>query len=370
MIKKVFGIAVVVFLLFFFIGCAGLEEKKEPRSMIDIPLSKVYQKKARQYELNRELQLALYHWKIAAHFNPEDPEIPKRFALVNLIIEGQAKKFFKKGESFFKQKRFKEARRAFLITLRYKPRHKEANDYLKNRFHPPHITAYKVKKGDGLTNIARKVYKDPAKSFLIAYFNDLEPDAKLQTGALLNLPNLKEKAQPKVKKEAVPPPQPPEKIDVTTDEPETPPPFDIETALIKARNYEKNKQYKKVLPITVMILKFDTENVEAIDLKNKSFLELGKSLTRQNKYFSALEMLDEVEPGFENLDDASRDLRARMDKDAQKHYREGFKLYLDEKYEKAIEQWQTTLKLNPEHPEAEKLISESKSLIEKIKGLE
>jgi len=45
---------------------------------------------------------------------------------------------------FFEKRRFKDARKQFLTTLRYSPDHKEAIGYLKNRLHSKEYQNYKV----------------------------------------------------------------------------------------------------------------------------------------------------------------------------------------------------------------------------------
>jgi hypothetical protein len=56
-----------------------------------------------------------------------------------------------------------------------------------------------------------------------------------------------------------------------------------------------------------------------------------------------------------------------MKKQAEIHYLQGVKYFLNEELQSAIKEWETTLTLDPEHIKAKKDIKNAKSLLEKLK---
>jgi tetratricopeptide (TPR) repeat protein len=54
---------------------------------------------------------------------------------------------------------------------------------------------------------------------------------------------------------------------------------------------------------------------------------------------------------------------------AETHYKAGLNYYLNQDLEKAIEEWNRTLKLNPKHPKAQANIREARETLKKLKRI-
>jgi tetratricopeptide (TPR) repeat protein len=289
--KRLFNIYLLLIVLFFFTGCAGVREflgdiadkiaeinsEKAPEGTKVLPAS-YYLEKALEYEKNDELQTALFYLQIAGTLNPDSTKIPEKIASLKSTIDHKARQHFTTGVECYEKRRFKDARRQFLTTLRYAPGHKEALDYLKNRLHPKEYLNYKVKEKDTLKDISKKFYKDPSKDFLIAYFNNLKTGEEPVSGTILELPILGSEF--------------------------TRPPIDIRIELIKAENLLKEKRYRDVLDIAGKILEYDRLNKKASDLKNSAYYQIGLELSGQEKFPEAMKIFKKVTPEYQGVEEA------------------------------------------------------------------
>ncbi|MGD8449847.1 MAG: hypothetical protein PVF36_11515, partial [Desulfobacterales bacterium] len=231
---------------------ANKNNEKAPEGTQALPYSS-FLEKALEYEKKDELQTALFYMQIAGTLNPNSTKIPEKIASLKSTIKHKARQHFTKGVKFCEKRRFKDARRQFLTTLRYSPDHKEAIDYLKNRLHPKEYRNYKVEGKETLKDISKKFYKDPSKDFLIAYFNNINTGNPPGSGTILELPVLKTKFNP--------------------------PPIDIRIELIKAENLLKEKRGQEALDIAEKILEYDHLNKKASDLKNSAYYQMGMELS-------------------------------------------------------------------------------------------
>jgi len=353
-------------------GCAGVER---PRPISTRPLSSsAYKNKAIAYEKNRNLTKALEYWKITASMDTFDIKSKGKVALLEAVCQSFAKTHFKKGVTYYKKRQLKNARKEFMIALRHNPKHKQALNYLQNKFTRSVYSTYQVRKGDTYNKIARKIYKDSSKGFLIASVNKLPFKQKPRPGAILKMPRLDniKKATQKTKKKSTDKTATDAEIDIEESdllpdqEISLNPIIDIESELTNARNYFTAKNYPKVLPITQTILENDPMNSEALKLKNMAYLSMGKELALKKKYSEAINMFNEAGADFEGAQEAAKDLKKQMLQEAEEHYRMGVKQFLNENLSNAIEEWDQTLVLNPEHADARKDIKKARNLLKKL----
>jgi tetratricopeptide (TPR) repeat protein len=54
---------------------------------------------------------------------------------------------------------------------------------------------------------------------------------------------------------------------------------------------------------------------------------------------------------------------------AEAHYIKGVKFFIEEDIEKAIQEWETTLSLEPDHPKAKKDIENARQLLQKLEKI-
>jgi len=433
--KKSINVILMIIILSLFSGWAGpldsfgdvghkVPEKTSEKTQGNKSLfhSSYYLKQAKTYKNNDEFQLALFFLKIGASLSPDDMEIIGKISDLKLTIDNKSNKYFKKGEKFYRQKKFEEARKQFLIALRYNPDHKDALDYLKNRLIPKEYINYTFEKNDSLKIISNKFYKDPELVFLIAYFNNLKSDTEPKPGEILKIPMLKPEFNQTI--------------------------GDRRQDMISAKNLLGKKRFQEVIVITQKILENDPLNKEAIKLQNEAFYQIGIELSSQEKYFEAIDTFKKITPEYEGVnvviqeaiqhellkaenllkekkyeesidlaekilgydpsntaakklisnslcqqakdlfirkkydealhvldkadpaDNCAKKIRLAVKKaikqQAEAHYIQGVKYFLNEKLQSAIKEWEKTLKLNPEHDKAKKNIEKAKSLLDKL----
>ena len=434
--KRLFTIYFVLLVLFSLTGCASVREflgdiadkitkknaEKAPEDIKVLPAA-YYLEKASEYEKNDECQTALLYVKIAGTLDPHNTKIHEKTASLKSAIDHKAGQHFTTGVAFFKKRRFKDARKQFLTTLRYAPDHKKALDYLKNRLHPKEYRTYKVKYKDTLKNISKKFYKDPSKDFLIACFNNLKMGSQLESGIILKLPLLgsefnrpsihipaelkkaenllKEKRYPEVvgvsekilgydrlnqkasdlknsayfqmglalsEQENYP-----EAIEMFK---KVAPDYQgvneaiqqaINKALLKAETFLKEKKYGQTLAVAGKILNYDKSNTAARNLTNTAFCQQARNLIIRKNYTEALHVLGKADPEYDCVKKTIFDVHKSRKKQAEVHYLKGVKHFLNENLQSAITEWEKALALNPEHKKAKENINNARSLLEKLK---
>jgi tetratricopeptide (TPR) repeat protein len=385
--------------------------------------SSYYLKKAMTYKNKDELQLALFFFKIAAALSPDNMEIVGKLSDLKLTIDHKFNNYFKTGEKFYNQNKIEKARNQFLTALRYDPDNESALDYLKNKLIPREYVNYTFGKNDSLKTISNKFYKDPELVFLIEYFNNLKSDAKPKPGEILKIPILEKefyqasgdlrqdmisasklmeekrfqevvvitqkilendplnKEAIKLKDEAFyhiglqlsSQKKHFEAIDTFK---KITPEYDdvngliqeaIQHEVVKAENFLKEKKYEESINLAKKILDYDKSNAAATKLISTSFCQQGRDLLIQKKYDEALRVLDKADPSEGCVEKTRIAVKNSIKQQAEAHYIQGVKHFLNEELQLAIEEWEKTLKLNPKHDKAKKNIKNAKSLLEKLK---
>jgi len=200
-------VCVIVLALFLF-GCAELQlpqiirvEQPPERDPFQV-FSETYRPRALDFEKKGELRQALFAWQIVHSFNPDDVESSQKVQTLQKQIQAEADNHFRKGAEYLGKNATQAARREFLRALAYNPNHREALNYLEQRAVEPDYMAYEVKQGDTVTGIAQKMYRDPGKDFIVAYFNDISSGDQLKPGVVVRLPNLE--PEPKAERKMEP----------------------------------------------------------------------------------------------------------------------------------------------------------------------
>ncbi len=385
--------------------------------------SSYYLKQATTYKNNDELQLALFFLKIAASLSPDDMEIVKKISDLKLNIDNKSDKYFKKGKKFYTQIKFEKARMQFLTALRYNPDHKGALEYLKNRLISKENINYTFKKNDSLKIISNKFYKDPELVFLITYFNNLKSDTEPAPGEILKIPILEpefnqtigDRRQDMISAKNLLGKKRFQEVIVITKKTLENDPLNkeaiklkneafyqigrqlssrekyfeaidtlkkitleyegvnvliqeaIQHELQKAENFLKEKKYEESIDFAEKILGYDPSNTAAKKLISTSLCQQGKDLFIRKKYDDALKVLDKTDPA----DDCAKKIRLAVNnavkQQAEAHYIQGVKHFLNEELQSAIKEWEKALKLNPKHDKAKKNIKKVRSLLEKLK---
>ena len=365
-IKNLFPIFLYL-LQVFITGCATSPEKsKQPisRSVITRPeiekdpfsgFPERYRLKAREDEKRGDLLKAVRAWEVVKSFLPTDPEPKAKIPQLKEEISAAADEHFRKGVSYFKSHSYRSARKEFLLTLYLKPDHVEAVQYLKEKLVGEDFLTYEVKQGDTIKEVARKIYKDPQKDFLIAYFNGLKIDGRIEPPMILKMPFLE--IAP-VKTTSIRPQR------ATEPAPEIA--LEIKEILEEARTTYEKGDYPESAALAEKVLKYDPANKEIHELMNASYYEWGKRLSREKKYREALEAFHRVDPGYKDVNFQLAHNRKQL---AEEHYLRGVKFFISEHVKGAIQEWETTLSLEPDHPRAKKDIENARELLQKLEKI-
>ena len=420
--------------LYFFTGCSNfiiLNSTKSSTS--DHTISDTLISKALILEKQMELNKALLIWEVIAcrgsHYQT-DQTVQDKIKTLQNRIEYLVKTHYDKGCLYYNQKALEDARREFLIILRYQPQHAGALDYLKNRLTPPVYINYQVAPKDTLQSIAKAHYNDVKKALLLAWLNDLDDQVKLKPGTLLCLPVLPKinkvskkstsilsQAKRLVKKEQY------SKALAMINKLLNKTPnnsklilladavhiamarpyildqkYEIALSLlnkvspsypgikqifgnfyIKRQAYQSKQllqianshliaaEYDKALQVTNEILLKDPENREVSSLVDAAHYALGRKLAAGKNEYGAWRQFKKVSPGYKNIGQLMQNIQKKLNKTADTYYKTGVKYYLRENLAGAIQKWKQTLKYNPQHPKAAKDIARVERLLEKLK---
>lgn len=415
-------------------GCSTMQTTWQSLNNVMVPLEELYRQKALSYEKQGELQQALLAWKVVAQLDPENPSTPEIIKTLERGIANAAAVHFKRGVEHYTAGEFAKARKEFLITIRLSPTHDSARHYLKTLLHSPQQAQYRVRRGDSFSRIALKVYNDPSKAYIIAYFNDLDPKKPLYIDTILLLPELSpEQLVPRKDitamlaraEKALDQKRYAKVIDITgkilTEIPDQPKArylrddayFQRGMALFNQKKYlaaiEQLKQisdvyrgrdrairkarshiqkqdleeklqiaqelmdaqaYDSVINVTEEILTQAPDNKKAKELSNIAHYTLGKQLLEQGLETSAIKMLSAVDKDYKDTGQLLAQARGRLHARAEKFYRNGVMHFLNEDLEKAIDAWQEALQLNPNHPKARQDMDNAMRLLDKWRGIE
>jgi tetratricopeptide (TPR) repeat protein len=144
----------------------------------------------------------------------------------------------------------------------------------------------------------------------------------------------------------------------------------VEKELLEAENFLKEKKYTAAIAASKNILNHAPSNKTAKDILNTALCQNGKSLLIRKKYAEAVTVLHRADPGYECVEKTLSAVKNAMKKQAEIHYLQGVKHFLNEELQDAIKEWEATLALDPGHVKAKKDIKNARSLLEKLKKVQ
>jgi tetratricopeptide (TPR) repeat protein len=314
-----------------------------------------YRARGLEYEQKKDWPQALRNWEIVLGFLPTDESVRKKVAELRQQNTALSNQHFRNGVAHFQKNALIPARKEFLATLYYQPDHKEARNYLKEKIPGEEYAVYEVKKGETLKEIARKKYGDPQKDFIIAYFNDLPQNTQPATKTVLKLPHWE-------------PLKTREKIEVEEEypEPSEGPSANLKELFDAAQGHLTARRYKESIAAAEKILETDPTNKEARGLISLACYQNGKGLIQAKKFSEALVVLNRVEPGYKDVKESILYAKKQI---SEVHYLQGVKFYTDQELEKAIQEWETALAYDPNHPKAKRDIESARALLQRLKEI-
>ncbi|MFP4444989.1 MAG: tetratricopeptide repeat protein [Desulfosudaceae bacterium] len=144
----------------------------------------------------------------------------------------------------------------------------------------------------------------------------------------------------------------------------------IEKKLKLAGQYLDADQYDQVVPLAEEILTTDPDNSRAVALRNEASYRWGERLFHNGDYQEALQMMKRLPSDYRDAESFKERIHRKMLVQAEALYKIGVMHFINEDLEKAIDSWEKTRALNPEHPSAQKDIENAKNLLEEYEKIE
>lgn len=296
---------------------------------------------AARLEKEGDLSGALFRWKVVRAFLPEDPEAGRKVESLGGKIRTEADRHYRKGVEFFERRSFPAAHREFLAALAMDPGHAEALKYIMGRMGSPAFISHETLGGDSARSVAVAVYGDPEKEFLVAYLSDAAVGGGLAPGRKLQLPRL--------------------------DSPEGIPRKTPRRLSGMGRGNTSDRSARTPAVRNGPPADEPTDAVSE-EKRNAEVYRIGKAHCQRKEYQECLKALRSIDIDYRDAKDLIASTEGTL-READRHYAEGVRRFVQQDPEGAIREWQTTLGLNPGHPQAGKDIERASRLNEKIKTL-
>jgi hypothetical protein len=205
----------------------------------------------------------------------------------------------------------------------------------------PVILSYDTLEGDSARSVAAAVYGDPEKEFLVDYFSDAAVGGGLAPGRKLQLPRL--------------------------DSPEGIPRKTPRRLSGMRRGNTSNRSASSPAVRNGPPADEPTDAVSE-EKRNAEVYRIGKAHCRRMEYQECLKALRSIDIDFGDAKELIANTESIL-READRHYTEGVRRFVQQDPEGALREWQATLRLNPGHPQAGKDVERASRLIEKVKSL-
>lgn len=275
--------------------------------------------RAISYENKGELRQALYQWRILQGLRPGDLQVSNKVESLSKRLQSMADKHYHTGLLLQRQGDLSAAREEFIMALAADPDHNQALISLQRITRPASINYQSVIEKSVTPEIAPK---------------PVSP-AEIKTGSVvkeLNSPGL------------------------------------LRLWLTKAANNLDRQQYKKCLALIAKVERVYPGNPAALRLKKEAIYQQSqKQLSKKNNLPEKLKQAPEqvtVKPAAKIPENKTVD-----NGQAELHYRQGLKYFLQENLEQAISEWKTTLKYNPDHNLAIRDLANARMLLENLNNI-
>jgi len=342
-----FFLSILLFgsLVYSLSACAPQPKGTAPDPELFVSLSDTFRGKALAYENRGDLRRALQCWRILQSLSPRDKEITARVEKLTLETRTKATEHFQQGVALYQKGLPADARREFLYTLTCEQDHPEALDYLLNRLQDNVFNTYQVQEGDTCREIAKKIYHDAGKEFLVSAFNKVNSSCQPSPGTELKLVVLDQELPGGPKFSDAMPPQ--------------------EGARVLAPGRQKRKEMEDTYNPGEAGVTNQAQAVEGGAKKNALKYDQAGKLLDQKKYVEALRLLRTIDAGYRDVAKLVAATDASIQQEADAHYRKGISYYLSEDLDKAIKEWEEVLRLRPDDLKAKKDLLNARRLKER-----
>jgi tetratricopeptide (TPR) repeat protein len=342
-----------------------------PRQALAAP----YNDRAQALESDGRLREALQARQIALTINPDDAAARAAVAALQAKIEEQVAVKLKEGRAATQRGAQVVARRHYLAVLALDPNNRAAFDALREQTQEVDGISHTVKARETLAGLASEYYGNRALAEVIAETNKLQPNARLNPGMVLKIPEVpgvtlnRPGARPPAPRAPLPtaPGAPTAAAPPASASP--PPreePAEINPLLAEAREAADRLDYGQALSDIDQLLASSPRNADAITLKKQVLYSQGKQQLDQRKYrdsYATLNQLSKIAPNYEDSATLMRQTRTRL---IDEYYNSGIRYYREEKLPEAIAQWKAVLEIDPQHVNARKNLDQAERLLKQL----
>ena len=341
-----------------------------------------HRQEAESLERDGQLRRALDEWKTLLTIDPGDTAAQQSMRALEGRIEKSVAEKIEAGRAALSRGVQAEARRQFLAALALDPSNKVAFQALQNEAREVEFITHTVKPGDTLASLAVRYYGDRSRLEVIWETNQLPPNPKLVVGSTLKIPEIPGVpfVHPEARKPAPPPttaaippgstPAPPAapatpKAEVPKEEIQPIQP-EVNPLLAEAREAFERNDYGEALTGVDRFLASSPSNADGLTLKKQVLYQQGKAQLSERKYddsYRALTQLVRLQPDYE---DSAALLKQARTSAIDQHYREGVRLYREERPADAIVQWKAVLELDPQNANAKRNIDQAEKLLKAL----
>ena len=117
------------------------------------------------------------------------------------------------------------------------------------------------------------------------------------------------------------------------------------------------------------LLERDPDNPKARDLATEARYRLALEHFDHKRYLEGREVLEKVQDDHEASAALKATIRERLVEQAQIHYRNGVKHYINEDLQSAITEWEVALACDPDHHKARENIQNARRIMQKIETM-
>ena len=311
------------------------------------------------------IRSAAYRWDMVANLAAGNAktQAQAKAAALRKDAKSRGDSLYKDGMAAYDKGQIAPAFRNLLRSLAYDPTNQQALRKIKDELIGTSVVPYVVAQGDTLATIAQKnKYEDPALAWVIGLYNDAGESAAFKPGQAIKVPvmiGVLPRAGAVARRGAAggSPVEEEGELDSGRD------------SLNQARELIKSNKFDEASKLAAKVLADDPVNKDAKELSNASNYGLGKQLQEQKKYEAALTTFSRVDPDYRDTRQVMTAVRGQVGNAAEEHYAAGMKSYLADDLDNAIKEWETTLALNPNHPQAGSNLKEARDTREKLRKL-
>ncbi len=299
--------------------------------------------KAGESEKVGDFPKALSYWHLVQDFRPQDPQVKAETQRVSLRALEESRKHYTQAVEYSRQKKQHLARNEFLLALYFNPDDKKALRALREDLFPREVIVYRAKEGDTGRSIAKEIYHDPKKDFLVDYFSSSGSTTSLKPGEIVRLPII-ERAPAIQKSHSM-------------------------TSIQKARALFEKKEYEEAISLAENIVAYGP-SAAAREIINGSYYALALKEYRAGHLPEAEKLFKRVTGSFRQTADYLQRIRNQLRVRADYHYKKGAHYFVDEKLAKAISEWEITLRLNPNHAKARADLKKARTMLKSLNGMQ